>query len=123
MAKTLSSQQISILQMWNQESEFSLPHQQTMKQPHLTQQQQPVTHHQKYQFIHSIQAKLNYTPGSCIVQRLQFWMSEVKRLLQHWIWLTLFMSYVYVPQTMINKKNLHQMVERKDEKPTIQIIN
>ena len=29
----------------------------------------------------------------------------------------LFTSYVYVPQTVINKKNLHQMAERKDEKP------
>ena len=29
-----------------------------------------------------------------------------------------FMSYVYVPQTVINKKNLHQMAEAKDEKPT-----
>ena len=28
------------------------------------------------------------------------------------------MSYVYVPQTVINKKNLHQMAEVKDEKPT-----
>ena len=28
------------------------------------------------------------------------------------------MSYVYVPQTVINKKNLHQMAKRKDEKPT-----
>ena len=28
------------------------------------------------------------------------------------------MSYVYVPQTMINRKNLHQMAEGKDEKPT-----
>ena len=30
----------------------------------------------------------------------------------------LFMSYIYVPQTVINKKNLHQMAEGKDEKPT-----
>ena len=28
------------------------------------------------------------------------------------------MSYIYVPQTVINKKNLHQMAEGKDEKPT-----
>ena len=28
------------------------------------------------------------------------------------------MSYVYVPQTVINKKNLQQMAEGKDEKPT-----
>ena len=28
-----------------------------------------------------------------------------------------FMSYVYVPQTAINKKNLHQMAEGKNEKP------
>ena len=27
------------------------------------------------------------------------------------------MSYVYVPQTAINKKNLHQMAEGKNEKP------
>ena len=48
----------------------------------------------------------------------QFWISGVERLLQHWIWLTLFMSCIYVPQTVINKKNLHQMAEGKDEKPT-----
>ena len=30
----------------------------------------------------------------------------------------LFMSYVYVPQTVIPKKNLHQMAEGKDKKPT-----
>ena len=30
----------------------------------------------------------------------------------------LFMSYVYVPQTVINKKNLHQMAEGKDVQPT-----
>ena len=30
----------------------------------------------------------------------------------------LFTSYVYVPHTMINKKNPHQMVEGKDEKLT-----
>ena len=88
--------------------EWILPtHQQTMKYPHLTQQQQPVTHHQKYQLTHSNQAKFYYTPGSCILLKLQFWISEVKRSLQHWIWLMLFMSYVYVPQTVINKKNLH----------------
>ena len=29
----------------------------------------------------------------------------------------LFMSYIYVPQTVINK-NLHQMAEGKDEKLT-----
>ena len=29
----------------------------------------------------------------------------------------LFMSYVYVPQTVINKKNPYQMAEGKDEKP------
>ena len=28
------------------------------------------------------------------------------------------MSYIYVPQMVINKKNLHQMAEGKDEKPT-----
>ena len=28
------------------------------------------------------------------------------------------MSYIYVPQTVINKKNLHQMAEGKVEKPT-----
>ena len=28
------------------------------------------------------------------------------------------MSYIYIPQTVINKKNLHQMAEGKDEKPT-----
>ena len=28
------------------------------------------------------------------------------------------MSYVYVPQTVINKKNLDQMAEGKDERPT-----
>ena len=28
------------------------------------------------------------------------------------------MSYVYVLQTVINKKNLHQMAEGKDERPT-----
>ena len=28
------------------------------------------------------------------------------------------MSYVYVPQTVINKKNLHQMAEGKDGKST-----
>ena len=28
------------------------------------------------------------------------------------------MSYLYVPQTVIKKKNLHQMAEGKDEKPT-----
>ena len=41
-----------------------------------------------------------------------------KRLLQHWIWLTIFMRYFYVPQTVINKKNLHQMAEGKDEEST-----
>ena len=30
----------------------------------------------------------------------------------------LFTSYVHVPQTVINKKNLHQMAEGKDEKLT-----
>ena len=30
----------------------------------------------------------------------------------------LFMSYVYVPQTVINTKNLHQMAEEKDVKST-----
>ena len=30
----------------------------------------------------------------------------------------LFMSYIYVPQTVINKKNLHQMAEGKDGKST-----
>ena len=30
----------------------------------------------------------------------------------------LFTSYVYVPQAVINKKNLHQMVDGKDEKST-----
>ena len=30
----------------------------------------------------------------------------------------LFMIYVYVPQTVINKKNPHQMAEGKDGKPT-----
>ena len=82
------------------------------------QQQQLLTHHQKHQLIHSNQAKLDCTPGSCILLRFQFWISEVKRLLQHWIWLMLFISYIHVPQTMINKKNLHQMAEGKDEKPT-----
>ena len=77
-----------------------------------------VTHHQKYQLIHSNKAKFNYTPSSCISLKLQFWISEVRRLLQHWIWSMLFRSYVYVPQTVINKKNLHQMAEGKDEKPT-----
>ena len=33
----------------------------------------------------------------------------------------LFMSYVYIPQTVINKKNLHQMAEGKDEKLTNKI--
>ena len=28
------------------------------------------------------------------------------------------MSYIYVPQTVINKKNPHQMAEGKDKKPT-----
>ena len=28
------------------------------------------------------------------------------------------MSYIYVPQIAINKKNLHQMAEGKDENPT-----
>ena len=28
------------------------------------------------------------------------------------------MSYIYVPQTVINKKNLDQMEEGKDENPT-----
>ena len=28
------------------------------------------------------------------------------------------MSYIYVPQTVITKKNLHQMAEGKDKKPT-----
>ena len=104
--------------MWNQESGSSLPHQQTMKQPHQMQQQQPVTLHQKYQLIHSNQEKLDCTPGSCILQRLQLWISEVRRLLQHWIWQTLFMSYVYAPQMMINKKNLHQIGEGNPKKPT-----
>ena len=43
---------------------------------------------------------------------------EVKRSLQHWIWLMLFMSYASVPQTVITKKNPHQMGEGKDKKPT-----
>ena len=30
----------------------------------------------------------------------------------------LFTSYVYVPQTVITKKNLHQMEEGKDKNPT-----
>ena len=30
----------------------------------------------------------------------------------------ILMRYIYVPQTVINKKNLHQMAEGKDEKPT-----
>ena len=30
----------------------------------------------------------------------------------------LFTSYAYVPQTVINKKNLHQMAGGKDKKPT-----
>ena len=75
-------------------------------------------HHQTYQLTHSNQAKFDYTPGSCILLKLQFWISEVKRSLQHWIWLTLFMSYIYVPQTMINKKNLYQMSEGKDKTHT-----
>ena len=29
----------------------------------------------------------------------------------------LFMSYIYVPQTTINKKNLHQMAEGNLKKP------
>ena len=62
--------------------------------------------HQKYQLTHSNQVKFYYTPGSCILLKLQFWISVVKMLLQHWIWLMLFMSYIYVPQTVINKKNL-----------------
>ena len=74
--------------------------------------------HQKYQLVHYNQVKFDYTLGSCIPLKLQFWISEVKRLLQHWIWLTLFTSYVYVPQTVINKKNPHQMAEGKDENPT-----
>ena len=28
------------------------------------------------------------------------------------------MSYIYVPQTVVTKKNLHQMAEGKDKKPT-----
>ena len=79
---------------------------------------EPLTHHQKYQLTHSNQVKFDYIPGSYILLKLQFWISEVKGSLQHWIWLMLFMSYVYVPQTVINKKNLHQMAEGKDEKPT-----
>ena len=58
-------------------------------------------------------------PGKiCILLKPQFWISEAKRSLQHWIWLALFMSYVYVPQTVINKENLHQMAEGKDGKST-----
>ena len=113
MAKIPLSQQISILQTWNQESGYSPPHQQT------TQQQQPVTHNQKYQLTHSNQAKSDYTPGSCILLKPQFWISEAKRSLQHWIWLTLFMSYVYVPHTVIPKKNLHQMAEGKEKNSQI----
>ena len=30
----------------------------------------------------------------------------------------LFMRYIYVPQTVIKKKNLHQMAEGKDGKST-----
>ena len=30
----------------------------------------------------------------------------------------IFMSYIYVSQTVITRKNLHQMAEGKDEKPT-----
>ena len=108
------------LTMWNPERGYSPLHQQTMKYPHLTQQQQqPVTCHQKYQLTHSNQVKCDYTPGSCILLRLQFWISEVKRSLQHWIWLMLFPSYVYVPQTVIPKKNLHQMAEEKTKNPPI----
>ena len=112
-------QQISILQTWNQESGYLPFYQQTMRYPYQTQQQQqPITHHLRYQLTHSNQAKFDYTPGSCILLKLQFWISEVKRSLQHWIWLTLFMSYIYVPQTVITKKNPHQMAEGKDKKPT-----
>ena len=79
-------------------------------------QQQPVTLHLKYQLTHYNQEKLDYTPGSYTLQRLQFWISEVKRLFQHWIWP--FTSYTYVPQTMINKKNLHKMAEGNPIKAT-----
>ena len=75
-------------------------------------------HHQKYQLIHSNQVKFDYTPDSCILLRLQFWISEVRRLLQHWIWSMLFTSYIYVPWTVINKRNHQQMAEGKDVKPT-----
>ena len=34
-----------------------------------------------------------------------------------------FMSYIYVPQKTINKKNLHQMAEGNPKKPKIQIDN
>ena len=45
---------------------------QIMEQPHQMQQQQPVTQYQKYRLIHSNQEKLDYTPGSYILYRLQF---------------------------------------------------
>ena len=96
-----------------------LLHQQTTKYPHPPQQQQPITHHQKYQLTHSSQAKFDYTLGSYILLKPQFWISEVKRSLQHWIWLMLFMSYIYVLQTVIPKKNLHHMAEGKDKNPQI----
>ena len=64
------------------------------------------------------QAKSDYTLGSCILLKPQFWISESNKSLQQWIWLMLFMSYIYVPQTVINKKNLHQMAEGKDGKST-----
>ena len=79
---------------------------------------QPVTCHKKYQLTQSKQAKSNYTAGSCILLKPHFWISETKRSLQHWIWLVLFISYVYVPQTVIPKKNLHQMAEGKDKELT-----
>ena len=90
----------------------------TMKELQPTQQQQPITHCQKYQLTHSNQTKSDYTSGSCILLKPQFWISEAKRSLQHWIWLTLFMSYVYVLQTVILKKNLYQMAEGKDKELT-----
>ena len=103
----------------NQESGYSPPHQQTMKELQPTQQQQqPVTCHQKYQLTNSNQEKSDYTPGSCILLKPQFWISEAKRSLQHWIWLSLFTSYTYVSQTVIPKKNLHQMAEGKDKELT-----
>ena len=67
---------------------------------------------------HSDHMKFNYTPDSCVLPKLQFWISEVRRLLQHWIWQMLFTSYVYVLKTVVNKKNLHQMAKVKDEKST-----